>query len=136
MDGKGGIYHNPKNNEYYYTWEAAMRVAKSIPGWHLPSTLEWNDAALACDATEKRYKGNTYLNDYKDAQSLKDKLGVKLAGYYSGSFYDVGTRAYFWTSTEGSSSIAYYRLFSTGTSMVSDTDNNYYGNSVRLVKDN
>ena len=30
-DGGEGIYYNEKNGQYYYTWDAAIRVAKSIP---------------------------------------------------------------------------------------------------------
>ncbi|MBO4689880.1 MAG: hypothetical protein J5621_03300, partial [Paludibacteraceae bacterium] len=55
-DGGEGIYYNEKNGQYYYTWDAAMRVAKSIPGWHLPSAEEWNAAAEACGATVKDNK--------------------------------------------------------------------------------
>lgn len=136
-DGGKGIYHNPENNEYYYTWDAAMRVAKSILGWHLPTAIEWNEAALACGAIEVPYKdgSNPNYNDYDDAQELKDKLDVKLAGYYNGSFHSVGYDTYFWTSTECSSTSAYHRYFNTNTSMDSDDDSKYYGSSVRLVKD-
>lgn len=134
-DGGEGIYKNPENNEVYYTWEAAIRVAKTIPGWHLPTTLEWNEAALACEATEIPYEGNPNFDNYMNVQELKDKLGVKLAGYYDGSFSYVGSSAYFWTATERSSANAYYRTFSTGTSVGSTYDNKNYGRSVRLVKD-
>ena len=129
-DGGEGIYHNPENNETYYTYDAAMRIANSITGWHLPSTLEWNEAALVCGATEKP--------DFIDnAQELKYKLGVKLDGFrYEDSFYGLDGYAYFWTATEYSSSSAYCRYFSTDVWM----DSNYYNkttfaNSVRLVKD-
>lgn len=27
--------------QYYYTWDAAVRVANSISGWHLPTKEEW-----------------------------------------------------------------------------------------------
>lgn len=47
-DGLGGIYaydNNEANVATYgrlYTWDAAVRVAASIEGWHLPSDAEWN----------------------------------------------------------------------------------------------
>lgn len=137
-DGGEGIYHNPDNNEYYYTWDAAMRIANSIPGWHVPTALEWDEAALACGATEKHYNDNpNFSSYYKSAQELKDKLAIKLAGYrYSGSFFNLGSLAYFWTASEYSSSSAYNRYFSTGASMLSNNYNktcNAY--SVRLVKE-
>lgn len=134
-DGKGGIAYNDENDEHYYTWKAAMRVAKSIPGWHLPTALEWNEAALACGATEVPYKGDPNFNDYEDVQELKDKLGVKLAGGYDGILYDVGSYACFWTSTGHSSTYACSRYFSTGSSVDSSSRSKYRGFSVRLVKD-
>ena len=47
-DGQGGVYivENVEANglnmgkQYYYTTEAAIRIANSIPGWHLPSKDE------------------------------------------------------------------------------------------------
>lgn len=153
-DGGEGITYNDDNGEYYYTWEAAMRVAKSIQGWHLPTALEWNEAALACGATEMPYP---HRNDYDDVQELKSKLGVKLVGSYGGSFpcmghgttlfwtmasstsgifSSVGMDAFFWTSTEFSSSDAYRQCFSTGISMDSNLSFRFKGYSVRLVKDN
>lgn len=138
-DGKGGIYHNPDNNETYYTWDAAMRIASAIPGWHLPTTLEWNEAALSCGATEKPYENglNPNCNDYENAQALKDKLGVKLAGLRNtGSFIIVGGYALFWTATECSSTGAYSRFFSTGALMNSGSNGKTYrAYSVRLVKE-
>lgn len=136
IDGGEGIYLTPENGQHYYTWDAAMRVAKSIPGWHLPTTLEWNAAALACGATERPHMDNPNYNEYDDVKVLKDKLGVKLAGHYNnGGVGKVGDHAYFWTSTECSSLSAYLRCFSTGNAEGS----NYYlkdcGHSVRLVKD-
>lgn len=137
-DGGEGITYKPENDETYYTWEAAMRVANSIPGWHLPTAIEWNEAALACGASEIPYEdgSNPAFNDYESDQELKDKLGIKLAGYYLDSFYNVGTYACFWTSTEYSSSSAYARRrVSDGTSMGSFSRSKVSGYSVRLVKD-
>lgn len=138
-DGGEGIYKNPENNEVCYTWDAAMRVAKGIPGWHLPTVQEWREAALACGATEKMYADNPNYNDYWYAQELKDKLGVKLVGILSkDSFYGADSYASFWTATENSSIYyAYSRNFSTDASMDSNkADKTYYAYSVRLVKDN
>ena len=47
-DGQGGIltqivnYGEVSVTQYYYTWDAAVRVAASIDGWHLPTMDEWN----------------------------------------------------------------------------------------------
>lgn len=137
-DGGEGIYKNPSNNEYYYTWDAAMRVVKNIPGWHISTSWEWNEAALACGANEEPYAGNYNLNDYKDAQELKDKLVVKPAGYqFSHTFSKVGSRAYFWTADEYALSRACYRYFTEDALMGSYyNDKTNYAYSIRLVKDN
>ena len=34
--------------QYYYTWEAAVRIASKIPGWHLPSLEEFNSLVSYC----------------------------------------------------------------------------------------
>lgn len=138
-DGGVGIYYNEDNGEYYYTWEAAMRVAKSIPGWHLPTALEWNEAALACGATILPFKdgSNPNLNEYDDVQELKDKLGVKLVGYVAPwGLLSVGSNAYFWTATERSSTSAYNHTFYADATMGSDYNyKNRYAYSVRLIRD-
>ena len=57
------------------------------------------------------------------------------AGYYYGSFNNVGSNANFWTATENNSSNAYNRNFNTGASMNSNNNNKNNQYSVRLVKD-
>ena len=95
-DGGDGIYYNKANNQYYYTWDAAMRVAKSIPGWHLPSAEEWNAAAEACGAAvvDNRWKVDPYLRYYEGTEKLYDSLRVLSVGYYYyGCFFNVGSCA-------------------------------------------
>lgn len=128
-DGGEGIFYNPKNKEYYYTWDAAVRIAKAIPGWHLPSVDEWNEACEACGV--EPIDGRGYV---EDARELNDRLKVLPAGRYSGSFYGVGSYANFWTMTE-SGSYAYGRYFDTGATMHQNTGFKNGGCSVRLVKD-
>ena len=137
-DGGDGITYNPDNGQYYYTWDAAMRVAKSIPGWHLPSAEEWNTAAEACGAevVDNKWKDNPHMRDYEDTEKLYDTFRVLSVGYYhDGSFTNVGSFAYFWSATEHCSSRAYYRCFVTSATMYQDTRTKGYGFSVRLVKD-
>lgn len=137
-DGGEGIHYNEKNGQYYYTWDAAIRIAESIPGWHLPSAEEWNTAAEACGASVKynNWKDDPYLRDYKGTKKLYDILGVlPVGGYNRGSFGYVGSLAYFWSATERSSSLAYSRCFATGDTMDQSTFTKDLGFSVRLVKD-
>ena len=137
-DGGDGIIYNPDNGQYYYTWDAAMRVAKSIPGWHLPSAEEWNAAAEACGATVKdnKWKDDPYMRDYEGMKNLYDKLRVLPVGYYlGGSFISVGFYAYFWSATEDGSSDASYRGFGTSGTVSQGAGTKDYGFSVRLVKE-
>ena len=138
-DGGEGITYNPENMQYYYTWDAAMRVAKSIPGWHLPSAEEWNSAAEACGAevVDNMWKDNPYGRDYEDTQKLYDTLKVLPVGYYLGDcFFSVGSYAYFWSATEYDSDYAYDRGFDASGTMYQVMDLKDSGFSVRLVKDN
>ena len=137
-DGGEGIHYNPENKQYYYTWDAAMRIAQSINGWHLPSSEEWNTAAEACGAEVVDNAGmdDPYLRDYECTESLYDALMVLPTGcFYDGSFRYVGSYAYFWSATEKTISSAYDRYF--GTSNTMDQRPFYKGCwfSVRLVKD-
>lgn len=133
-DGREGIYHNNDNGEFCYTWNAAMRIAKSIPGWHLPSVGEWSEAVWACDAAENGSESTS--NYYDAAQLLKDKLDVKLTGGYAyGGFYDEGSNGCFWTSSESNPQSARRLCFG------KDTSNSFVrskslGYSVRLIKEN
>ena len=127
-DGGKGIFYNPKNKEYYYTWYAAKRVAKKL-GWKLPSDEDWNKACEAC--------GGIKINEWDDYEkcSLKEKLRIKLAGNYSyGSFNYVGSSGYFWSVSELSSSFAWRRYFDTSASVARDSSNKALGFSLRLVK--
>ena len=137
-DGGEGITCNPDNRQYYYTWDAAMRIAEAIPGWHLPSAEEWNAAAEACGAAvvDNDYKDNPYMCDYEGTEKLYDTLRVLPVGdYYAGSFDSVGSYAYFWSATERNSDSAYYRGFDTSGTMLLYARLKDYGFSVRLVKD-
>ena len=137
-DGGDGITYNPDNGQYYYTWGAALRIAQTIPGWHLPSAEAWNTAAEACGAMvlDNGYMDNPYLRDYEGTKKLYASLNVlPVGGYGDGSFSNVGSYAYFWSATESSSYYAYYRGFGTGGTMYQDAYDKDYGFSVRLVKD-
>lgn len=136
-DGGEGITCNTDNGQYYYTWGAAMRIAKTIPGWHLPSSEEWNTAAEACDAVvvDNRWKDNPDRRDYKGTLKLYDSLRVLPIGRYGvGGFYGVGSYACFWSATEDGSGYAYSRDFGTSVSMYQYTTTKDRGFSVRLVK--
>jgi uncharacterized protein (TIGR02145 family) len=142
-DGQGGIYTHTVNYgqgdvvEYYYTWEAAVRIAASIPGWHLPSDAEWNTLANAVGGTSVAGTKLKSTTGWSSGNGTDDfGFSVFPAGYqYSGSFNNLGSNALFWTATEYSSSNAYCRYFYTGASTDSYRYPKSFGFSVRLVKD-
>jgi uncharacterized protein (TIGR02145 family) len=141
-DGQGGIYTQTVNYgqgdviEYYYTWQAAVRVAATVEGWHLPTAPEWDTLA---NAVGSAVAGTKLKSDYGwSSGNGTDDYGFAAfpAGRQnSGSFSDLGSYARFWTATENLSTFAYSCSFSTGASMNSYYYIKSYGFSVRLVKD-
>lgn len=142
-DGQGGIYTQTVNygqgdvTEYYYTWAAAVRVANSISGWHLPTGDEWDTLANTIGPSTAGTKlKSTY--GWESGNGTDDYgFAVFPAGYrYSGSITGLRDSGYFWTSTEVSSNRASYRYFYTGATMNSNPrDKKSYAFSVRLIKD-
>ena len=127
-DGDEDIYFNKDNGEYYYTWDAAKRIADKIPGWHLPSRKEWYELV--------KTTGNDSTNLREKSWEGTDKYGFSagLAGYCCQCFYNVGYVSFFWTSVpDGDNAIA--RYFDGGTRVHQKSYPKYFGFSVRLVKD-
>lgn len=127
-DGGEGVYFNKENGECYYTWEAAKRISTKIRGWHLPSREEWDELVEAT--------GNDATNLRAESWEGTDKYGFSAvpAGYWYNGFSNVGSYANFWTS-EPNGSYAWSRYIGTGTSVYERNSYQYYGFSVRLVKD-
>lgn len=148
-DGGGEVYYKDNvtangvnfGTQYYYTWAAAVRVASSIEGWHLPTAYEWNDlvtyiggspwsdelAGNKLKSTTGWDNGNNGTDDYGFTAFPVGQLTDKV--YYQGRF------TYFWTAS-GSGSMGYrIKLSDTGYTYdcSSDWKSNYY--SVRLIKD-
>lgn len=141
---RGNYYQN--NSSSYgkygilYNWIAVKYLEDNksslIPGWHVPTTAEWDALATAVGGTSVAGTKLKSTADWSSGAGTDDYgFSALPAGRYSGSFYDLGSGAYFWTATEYSSSSAYYRSFDTGASMNSNSNNKSGGYSVRLVKD-
>lgn len=142
-DGQGGIYTKTVNygqgnvTEYYYLWDAAVRVASSVSGWHIPSISEWRRLAnqvggISIAGTKLKstygWSSGNGTNDYG--------FTVVPAGiWYNNAFIYLGTRSELWTSDIISEN-AYYFRFNTSESIdwFSYNKNNYVL-SVRLLKD-
>ena len=136
-DGGDGIAINKETGEHYYTWDAAKRVAEKIKGWHLPTIAEWDFLAANAGGHEVCGTKLKATSGWDDDGNGTDDFGFSAlpAGNHEGVFNLLGSVAYFWTATERNSSYAYNRLFDTGASMNSYSNNKYYQYSVRLVKD-
>lgn len=124
-----------------YNWYACKLLndnrSELIPGWHVPTNNEWTALANAVGGTGVAGTRLKAANvSWATSWGGTDDYGFAVlpAGYYRGSFLDVGSSAYFWTVTE-SGSYADCQSFVAGASMGQYPDSKYYGFSVRLVKD-
>ena len=142
-DGQSGIYTQTVNygqgdvTEYYYTWEAAVRVAATVQGWHLPTMSEWD--ALASAVGGRSTAGTKLKSSYgwNSGNGTDDYYfaAFPAGSWRSGSFHSLGSYANFWTSNERSSSNAYRRFFDTGAPILSGYYNKTDAYPVRLIKD-
>ena len=129
--GKYGILYNWIAVKYLEDNKSSL-----IPGWHVPTTAEWDALALAVGGTSVAGTKLKSTTDWSSGAGTDDfGFSALPAGYYSGSFDYLGSYAYFWTATEYGSSYAYGRYFDTGASMNSSYGIKYGQYSVRLVKD-
>lgn len=147
-DGGEGIYHNEYNGETYYTWDAAVRVAGKIPGWHLPTREEWQELVKFCDADARKNLSSACAGKKLKSTSgwNNDGNGTDSFGFDgtpAGWYFPVGPRmgnggyyGYFWSATPYGTSYAYYRSLSCNVSYFFENfDDRSFGFSVRLLKD-
>lgn len=142
-DGQGGIYTQTVNYgqgdvvEYYYTWDAAVRVAATVEGWRLPTYSDFGVIYTAYGNTAGTKLKSTY--GWTSGNGT-DELGFSAfpAGYRWGSvFLNTGTEFRMWTSDQyGAPSYesAYYNLLNTRAYIDGSTDKKFKGLSVRLIK--
>lgn len=146
-DGQGGIYTMTVNYgqgdviEYFYTWAAALRVAASISGWHLPTDTEWNTLFTSVGGTSVAAKKLKSTYGWANNGGGTDDYGFTVlpAGFGSPSYHEqFGETAVLWTATQNSSYNSYANVcdfftldnsIDTGRLLKNDVC------SVRLVKD-
>lgn len=142
---RGNHYQNNSSsygkNGILYNWIAVKYLEDNksslIPGWHVPTTAEWDALATAVGGTSVAGTKLKSTTDWSSGAGTDDYgFSALPVGNYNGSFNDLGSLAYFWTATEYGSSYAYRRFFNTGASMNSNYGSKDYQCSVRLVKDN
>jgi len=147
-DGGDGIYaydDDEANVATYgrlYTWDAAIRVADSIDGWHLPSDAEWT--------TLTDYLGGESVAGGKLKEIGTEHWEAPNAGatnetgftalpsgnrYINGSFYDIGRYGSWWSSTEYSATSTRRYLRYNSSNVGRNSVSKETGYSVRLIKD-
>lgn len=157
-----GMYFNYDNaanaNKYgrLYNWYAVNDSRKLAPqGWHVPTSDEWTtlstyisthqgtsgSEAKALAATSS-WLPSTDVNVIGNDLMKNNSSGfTALPGGYRipASFYCIGSKGFWWSSTEFSSGGAYIRFLTSGDKEMCGADFNWeekeYGLSVRCVKD-
>ena len=120
--------------EALYNWYAVNDSRGLAPeGWHVPSDTEWQQLVdfLGGDMLAgKAMKAKKFGGD----NSSKFKASLSGLRYYDGSFDNVGSYAYFWSSSPNGSN-AWYRILSSGNDDVNRFSNLLRsGFSVRCVR--
>ena len=132
-----GVEFGPQT---YYTWDAAMRVANSIPGWHLPSLSEWEELYPYMDSEAKNVRSTSGWNSGSQGTNELGLNIIPVGRLESPDMYNVqvvGEESNLWTSdttiyTDWCKAIFFY---SSGYNNWGTEWNIYGGNSVRLIKD-
>ena len=111
-------------------------------GWHLPSYGEWESLITAVDTMgDSRYTTAAYMLGAKSGWSNNSsawdyfKFSAIPAGAktINGKYYYEGSRAYFWSSSEGANTDAYRYILNLGGESNVSTDDKSYGFSIRCI---
>lgn len=145
--GTNGVYYDNDESTYgwnglkygkLYTWNEAVAAGNNISGWHLPSSAEWDALATAVGGSGvagTKLKSTTGWSSGNGDGSYGFAAFPAGCHQGSGTFVELGDRAYFWTADERFFEDAYLRYLNTAASMTSSHNYKPYGYSVRLVKD-
>lgn len=143
-DGEGGIYliDTMGSTQYYYNWSAAVRVARKVKGWHLPTKVEWETLASEVggyDIAGTKLKSTTGWESGPGTDDYGfNALPVGYCQTPSGSatLDGTGRNACFWTATDQNRYSSYYSYMTKESRMYWDFSNNVsWAYSVRLIKD-
>lgn len=152
-------YNNDTTNALVYgklyNWYAVADTAGLCPvGWHIPSDTEWNDLAIYLDSLADTTAGSftqsviaggmlkatgttIWQMPNADATNLSGFTGLPGGLRYSvGQSGNLGVAGNWWSSTEYTSSNAWYRnVIHLDGGLVRFNHNKNYGLSVRCVRD-
>jgi uncharacterized protein (TIGR02145 family) len=144
-NGAYAIYsNNPANNTTYgklYNWYAVNTGKLAPTGWHIPTDVEWTtliDSLGGETVAGGAMKAITGWNIPNTGATNSSGFKGLPAGYrYSnGTYYEIGSNGYFWSSTEYDAGNALYRLlYSNNTVAGSYLDYKVNGYSVRCIRD-
>jgi len=133
--------NNTNCNKYgrLYDWKTAMSVCPS--GYHLPTQQEWNNLVATAGGKDVAGRKLKAISGWNENGGGTDDFGFSAlpgGGRQSeGVFNDVGDNGRWWTATEYSGSLAYYRSMYYNYDRVGE---DYYGKSrgysVRCVANN
>lgn len=120
-------YNNNISNSSYgalYNW-FAVKTGKLAPvGWHVPSETEWAELESYISTNSISLLNTTGFNALK--AGWRDLNG--------GSFYDLGTKGYWWTNTETENTKAWIKYISSS-NVLKISHHKINGVSVRCIKD-
>ncbi len=149
-----------------YNWYAVNTAKLAPTGWHVPTDTEWTTLENYLVANGYNYDGTTTVNKIAKALAATTNwisstntgtIGNDLIknnssgftalpggnrycsgafGYGSGAFGNVGDSGNWWSSSEGKSADAWYRLlYYAGNILGRNYGTKSYGFSVRCIKD-
>lgn len=127
------------HTEYYYTYNAAVRIVENIDGWHLPTTNECRELGSAVGGTAsagKKLKSIYGWHGGKNGDGSYIFAACPVGYMYKGERYNPDSYTHFWTTTPWGAGDMCYMYFWGGNSLdINGGFGDWYGNSVRLVKD-
>ena len=109
--------------------------------WRVPSDDDWKELEMhlgmsQAQADSTGWRGTNEGTKLKSGGSSGFNALMSGYRYTDGSFYSLGSYAYFWSSSASSSSLAWRRYLVTSYSTVNwNNGNKAFGFSVRLVRD-
>lgn len=135
-DGGEGIRHN--DGHTYYTWEAAMRIASTLEGWHLPTKAEFEKLLRYCGGWKSagpRLKSRQGWADGGNGSDFYRFTAIPAGQYPAPRWMEKGTVTYFWSSSENGKNYSFaMELVAHEDSVFIAGDRNDDGLSVRLLK--
>jgi uncharacterized protein (TIGR02145 family) len=137
--------NNTENGNIYgklYNWWVTTDSRGSCPlGWHIPTDVEWTTLTSylggEIEAGGKlKATGTAYWNSPNIDATNESGFSVLPGGYRynTGSFFNIGNLAFFWSATEYDSNYAWYRTLNFLGYVYRFNTNKSFGASVRCLR--